>query len=52
MTILGFPLHMFILIIGLSVLEIVGCGIYYLTGHYEGKKMEEEFSIDDWYWTF
>ena len=52
MTILGFPVHLFFLVIVLSVVEILACGIYWLSGQYEGKKTEETYGIDDWYWTF
>lgn len=52
MTILGFPLYSFIHLYGIAAVVLVVEIIQAVRGHYEGKSVEEQYGIDDWYRTF
>lgn len=51
MTILGLPVSTFIAFI-IPIIVIAITFITFLTGTYEGKKIEEEYDVDEWYRTF
>lgn len=52
MTIFGFPLYTFMHAYGISLIILVFIVRDAIRGNYEGKKVEEEFGVDDWYRTF
>lgn len=52
MTILGFPLYSFMHLYGIALILMVFVVMDAIRGNYEGKRIEEEYGIDDWYKTF
>ncbi len=52
MTIFGFPLYTFMHAYGIPLIILVFIVRDTIRGNYEGKKVEEEFGVDDWYRTF
>ncbi len=52
MTIFGFPLYTFMHAYGIAAVVFIFIVIDAVKGNYEGKDVENEFGIDDWYRTF
>lgn len=52
MTIFGFPLYTFIHAYGIPLFLMIFVIRDTIRGNYEGKGVEEEYGIDDWYHTF
>jgi hypothetical protein len=52
MTVLGFPLYTFMHAYGIPGIMLIFIIISAIRGSYEGKKVEEEYGVDDWYYTF
>ncbi len=52
MYIFGFPLYTFIHAYGIPAVLMIVIVINAIKGNYEGKKVEQEYGVDDWYWTF
>ncbi len=52
MTIFGFPLYTFMHAYGIPLIILIFVVIDAIKGNYEGKHVEEEYGIDDWYRTF
>ena len=51
MTIFGLPLATGIAFFAPIVVILIGC-VFMVMGKYEGKKVEEEYGVEEWYRTF
>lgn len=52
MTIFGFPLYSFIHLYGIAAVVLIFAAVDAVKGNFEGKKIEQQYGIDDWYRTF